>query len=104
MARRLDLDMLEERRLASDHKNVTYKQRSEKYYNSKVKIRQFQVGDLVLKKVQGLHKGIFARTGYLNGYPIERTSSNIQTTLRTNTPEMLVTSKSTTNKYSHEDF
>ncbi|KAL8503164.1 hypothetical protein ACS0TY_022056 [Phlomoides rotata] len=44
------------RRLASNLKNVTYKQRSEKYYNSKVKIRQFKIGDLVLKKLQAQHK------------------------------------------------
>lgn len=40
-AKRLDLDMLEECKLTSIHRNAAYKQRSKKYYNSKVKIRQF---------------------------------------------------------------
>ncbi|KAL8507532.1 hypothetical protein ACS0TY_018178 [Phlomoides rotata] len=50
--------MLVKRRLKSDHKNATYKQRSKRYYNSKVRVRQFQVSDLILKKIQG-PKGMF---------------------------------------------
>ncbi|KAL8474226.1 hypothetical protein ACS0TY_030884 [Phlomoides rotata] len=51
--------MIEERRLASDLKNVNNKQRSEKSFNSKVKVGQFKIGDLVLKKVLAQHKGVF---------------------------------------------
>ncbi|KAL8534363.1 hypothetical protein ACS0TY_010395 [Phlomoides rotata] len=51
--------MLEELRLDSDHINETYKQMSKKYYNSKVKVRKFQEGGLVPKKVHSPHKEVF---------------------------------------------
>lgn len=59
LARRIDLDLLEERRLDSVHKNAGYKQRVERFYNSKIKIRRFAVGELVLKKIQGPSRGPF---------------------------------------------
>ncbi|KAK6122158.1 hypothetical protein DH2020_044099 [Rehmannia glutinosa] len=53
-ALRTELDLLEEKRCSVEMKNAVYKQRSERYYNSKVKERRFQVGDLVLKKITGV--------------------------------------------------
>ena len=48
---RLQLDLLEEIRTHSQERLVAYQQRTTRYYNSKVKARPFQVGDLVLRKV-----------------------------------------------------
>lgn len=95
VARRLDLNVLEECRLASVHRNAAYKQRSERYYNSMVKIRQFLVCDLVIKKVHGPSQGFL---GCRNGYTAEPTSSSTQTTLWTNTHGTLVNSRSTSSE------
>ncbi|XP_022853645.1 uncharacterized protein LOC111375088 [Olea europaea var. sylvestris] len=46
IALRMELDLAEERR-----NNVVYKQRNAKYYNQKVRKREFEVGSLVLWKV-----------------------------------------------------
>lgn len=48
--------------LNSDLKNVNYKQKSKQYYNSKVKIQKFKVGDVVLCKILGIQKGVFGPT------------------------------------------
>lgn len=45
----VELYFLDDKRLDVDAKNAIFKQRSEKYHNSKVKFRTFQVGDLVLR-------------------------------------------------------
>ncbi|KAL8525035.1 hypothetical protein ACS0TY_014592 [Phlomoides rotata] len=41
LALAVKLDLLEEKRLDVGIRNVVYKQKSEKYYNSKVRLRQF---------------------------------------------------------------
>lgn len=46
---RAALDLLEERREKAYVKEVRYKQQVARYYNQKVKSRQFQAGDLVLR-------------------------------------------------------
>ena len=45
------LDLLEEKRELAALRTTSYKQRSERYFNSKVKEKRFKEGDLVLKKV-----------------------------------------------------
>ena len=45
------LDFLEEKRYDSLQWFAIYQRRTAKYFNSKVKPRRFQVGDLVLRKV-----------------------------------------------------
>ncbi|KAL8519942.1 hypothetical protein ACS0TY_010757 [Phlomoides rotata] len=56
------LDLLEERRLSANMKNAINKQRSERYYNKQVKLREFAVGDLVLRKVLGKPPGVLSPT------------------------------------------
>lgn len=56
---------LKERRLVSYLRNVTYKQKSEQYYNSKVKILNFKVGDLVLRKILSVPTQYPWNTNYL---------------------------------------
>ncbi|KAL0437706.1 UNVERIFIED_CONTAM: hypothetical protein Sradi_0478500 [Sesamum radiatum] len=51
-ARRLDLDLVEERRDMSRMRLENYKQRILCNYNSHVKERTFQIGELVLRKVE----------------------------------------------------
>ncbi|MEJ1821211.1 hypothetical protein, partial [Escherichia coli] len=46
---RADLDLLEEKRDLAYIKEARYKQQVARYYNQRVKTRQFQVGDLVLR-------------------------------------------------------
>jgi hypothetical protein len=48
---KLHLDLLQEKR---DHAQITmstYQERTARYFNKKVKLRKFEVGDLVLRKV-----------------------------------------------------
>ncbi|CAL9011014.1 unnamed protein product, partial [Prunus brigantina] len=47
----LNLDLIDEHRLQAQLRNATYKQRTARYYNSRVKHRSFKVGDWVLRKV-----------------------------------------------------
>ncbi|XP_024046702.1 uncharacterized protein LOC112101040 [Citrus clementina] len=47
----LNLDLLMERREQAAEQSVTYQQRVARYYNQKVNIRQFRVGDWVLRRV-----------------------------------------------------
>lgn len=56
----LELNLLEERRLTSDLRNASYKQKLKQYYNSKIKIRKFRVGDLVLHKILGVQKDVLS--------------------------------------------
>ncbi|XP_068474966.1 uncharacterized protein [Phaseolus vulgaris] len=48
--RRVNLDLIDEAREEAKIKAEVVKRRVERQYNSKVKIRQFQVGDLVMRK------------------------------------------------------
>ena len=48
---RINLDLVEEAREMVMVRNAEYKRRMAKFYNSRVKHRSFQLGDLVLKKV-----------------------------------------------------
>ena len=48
--RRLDLDLIEERREDAEVRQAAYQQRAAKFYNQRVKSRPIAVGDLVLKK------------------------------------------------------
>ena len=48
---RVELDLLEERREQSQLRVASYQQRTARYYNSKVKNREFKLGDLVLRQV-----------------------------------------------------
>ncbi|GKC68295.1 reverse transcriptase domain-containing protein [Tanacetum coccineum] len=47
---RLNLDLLEERREIAAIRDAKYKQQDEKYYNKKVRLVQFKVGEFVLRK------------------------------------------------------
>ena len=46
-----ELDLLEEKRELAKLRIASYQQRAARYYNSKVKVKRFQLGDLVLRKV-----------------------------------------------------
>ena len=46
-----ELDLLVEKRDLAALRTASYKRRSERYFNSKVKERRFKEGDLVLRKV-----------------------------------------------------
>ncbi|PON72884.1 hypothetical protein PanWU01x14_063530, partial [Parasponia andersonii] len=48
---RVELDLLEERREQSQLRIASYQWRTTRYYNSKVKGRHFEIGDLVLRRV-----------------------------------------------------
>ena len=48
---RYELDLLEEKRDLAALRIASYKWRSERYFNSKVKERRFKEGDLVLRKI-----------------------------------------------------
>ena len=52
-AMRLQLDLVDEIRAAIEQRLARYQDRMAKYYNSQVRHRDFQVGDLVLRKVMG---------------------------------------------------
>ena len=48
---RYELDLLEEKHDLVALRIASYKRKSERYFNSKVKERRFKEGDLVLKKI-----------------------------------------------------
>ena len=48
---RLQLDLVDELRTAAEQRLARYQNRMAQYYNSWVRHRDFQVGDLVLRKV-----------------------------------------------------
>ena len=50
---RLQLDLIDEVRSAAEQRLARYQDRMPRHYNSWVRHRDFQVGDLVLKKVMG---------------------------------------------------
>ena len=50
---RLQLDLVDEVWAAAEHRLAWYQNLMAKHYNSKVRHRDFQVGDLVLRKVMG---------------------------------------------------
>ena len=52
-AMRLQLDLLDEVRATAEQRLALYQNLMAKHYNSRVKHMDFQVGDLVLKKVMG---------------------------------------------------
>ena len=52
-AMRLQLDLVDELRAAAEQRLARYQDRMAKYYNSRVYHRDFQVEDLVLRKVMG---------------------------------------------------
>ena len=47
----MDLDLLEERRLQAALRVAAYQQRMRQYHNSRVRPKDFAVGELVLKRV-----------------------------------------------------
>ena len=52
-AMRLQLDLVDEVRVTAEQRMARYQNLMAKYYNSNVRHRDFQVGDLVLRKVMG---------------------------------------------------
>ena len=52
-AMRLQLDLIDEIRSAAEQRLARYQDRMARHYNSRVRYRDFQVGDLVLRKVMG---------------------------------------------------
>ena len=52
-AMRLQLDLVDETRAAAEQRLTRYQNLMAKHYNSSVRHRDFQVGDLVLRKVMG---------------------------------------------------
>ena len=50
---RLQLDLVDEVRATAEQRLVRYQNLMAKHYNSNVKHKDFQVGDLVLRKVMG---------------------------------------------------
>ena len=50
---RLQLDLVDEVRIAAEQRLAQYQNLMAKHYNSNVRHRDFQVGDLVLRKVMG---------------------------------------------------
>ena len=55
-ALRLQLDLVDEVRAIVEQKLARYQNLMAKHYNSNVRHRDFQVGDLVLRKVMGATK------------------------------------------------
>ena len=53
-AMRLQLDLVDELRTVAEQRLAQYQDRMAQYYNSRVRHRDFQVGDLVLRKVMGV--------------------------------------------------
>ena len=49
----LQLDLIDEVRVTAEQRMARYQNLMAKHYNSNVKLRDFQVGDLVLRKVMG---------------------------------------------------
>ena len=52
-AMRLQLDLMDELRTTAEQRLARYQNHMAQYYNSRVRHRDFQVGDLVLRKVMG---------------------------------------------------
>ena len=52
----LQLDLVDEVRAAVEQRLAQYQDRMAKHYNSKVRHKEFKVGDLVLRKVTGATK------------------------------------------------
>ena len=50
----LQLDLLDEVRTTAEQRLARYQDLMAKYYNSKVRHKDFQVGDLILRKVMGV--------------------------------------------------
>ena len=55
-AMRLQLDLVDEARATAEQKLARYQNLMSKHYNAKVRHRNFQIGDLVLRKVMGTAK------------------------------------------------
>ena len=55
-AMRLQLDLVDEARATAEQRLARYQNLMSKYYNTKVRHRDFQIGDLVLRKVMGAAK------------------------------------------------
>ena len=53
-AMRLQLDLVDKIRAAAEQRLARYQDRMAKHYNSRVRHRDFQVGDVVLRKVMGV--------------------------------------------------
>ena len=50
--RRADLDLLSEIRQQAQVRMAAYRQKVARYYNSKVKLKIFHLGDMILRKVK----------------------------------------------------
>ena len=55
-AMRLQLDLVDEERATTEQRLARYQNLMSKHYNTKVRHRDFQIGDLVLWKVMGVAK------------------------------------------------
>ena len=55
-AMRLRLDLVDEVKATTEQRLARYQNLMVKYYNSKVRHRDFQVGDLILRKMMGSTK------------------------------------------------
>ena len=55
-AMRLRLELVDEVRATTEQRLARYQNLMVKYYNSKVRHRDFQVGDLILRKMMGSTK------------------------------------------------
>ena len=55
-ALRLQLDLVDEVQATAEQRLAQYQNLMAKYYNSNIRHRDFQVGDLVLRKVMGIAK------------------------------------------------
>ena len=55
-AMRLQLDLVDEARATAEQKLARYQNLMSKHYNIEVRHRDFQIGDLVLRKVMGTAK------------------------------------------------
>ena len=55
-AMRLQLDLVDEARATAEQRLARYQNLMSKHYNTKVRHRDFQVGDLVLRKIMGAAK------------------------------------------------
>ena len=55
-AMRLQLDLMDEDRATAEQRLARYQDLMSKHYNAKVRHRDFQIGDLVLRKVMGAAK------------------------------------------------
>ena len=57
MAMRLELDLLDDVRTVAEQRLACYQDLMAKHYNSRVRQRDFQVRNLVLRKVMGATRG-----------------------------------------------